>query len=287
MRPERIAGLLALATAIFGGLLLIGAGMTPRVHPDADAYWLAAQRLRDGLPLYGGSRVDETEIYRYAPWFAYAWLPLTYLPHAAALAVWRGILLLAAAIAVGPLIRRPSPASLTLATLMFALLVSNLQAANVTALIVGALVVGLRTRAGPVILGLAASLKLFPILFVAGYVAERRWRDAGIALGVTALLWIHVLAFGLSTFPTGVSLGSFYVGGISLFGVSPVIWAGALAILGIAIIGLVLRRSSWTWLAVGAAIPLIVPRVWIADAAYVLVGAVMFLQTWPRKRPGA
>lgn len=69
---------------------------------------------------------------------------------------------------------------------------------------------------------------------------------------------------------TQIGGSSFYVGGVSLFSVSPVLWlpvagAGVVTVLAV-------RRSPWTWLAAGAAIPLAVPRVWLPDASYVLVG---------------
>ena len=271
--PERIARLVAVAVAALGAVLLIGAGFTPHVTPDADAYWHAAQRLRDGLPLYAAASGDETQIYRYAPWFAYGWVPLTYLSQANAYLVWRGILLLAAAASVWPMLRRPTPASLTLALLMGSLLVSNLPAGNVTTLMVGALVVGLRTRAGPIVIGLAASLKVFPLLLVAGYVAERRWREAAVAVGVAAALWLQVLAFGLSSYPTSINGGSFYVGGTSLYSLAPLAWLGAaFAVLGVIAV-LAARRSPWTWLVSGAAIPTVVPRIWLPDAAYLLPAA--------------
>ena len=41
------------------------------------------------------------------------------------------------------------------------------------------------------------------------------------------------------------------------------------------VLGLAFRGSRWTWLAAGAAIPLAVPRVWLPDAAYVLIGLVI------------
>ena len=45
--------------------------------PDIEAYWNAALRLRDGGPLYPlATNVNDSEVYRYAPWFAYAWIPL-------------------------------------------------------------------------------------------------------------------------------------------------------------------------------------------------------------------
>jgi hypothetical protein len=152
---------------------------------------------------------------------------MTYLGQEAAYAAWRFTLFLGAAATVWPMVRRPSPAAVTLAILIFALLISNLPAANVTGLIVGALALTLGTRAGPVVVGLAASLKIFPILLVLGYVAERRWGSALVAMGVAATLWLHVLAFGLSTVPIEVGGSSFFLGGLSLFSVSPWVWSSA------------------------------------------------------------
>lgn len=271
---ERAARLIAITAAVLGVIVLIGAAVSSQVQPDADAYWHAAQRLRDGQALYGGPHGDETEIYRYAPWFAFAWVPLTYLGQDAAYVVWRGILLASTLVAVWPLLRRPSAASITLTILVGGLLVSNLPAANVTPLIVGALVAGVRTRAGPLLLGLAGSLKLFPLALLVGYVAERRWLAAVVATVVTAVLWLSVLAFDL---PLYLQMGSptFYVGGISLFAVSPLLWLPVAVAAAVIVLVLAFRGSSWTWLAAGAAIPLAVPRVWLPDAAYVLVGLVV------------
>jgi hypothetical protein len=268
---ERVARLVAIAAAVFGVILLMGAALNGNVQPDADAYWHAAMRLRDGQALYGGPRGDETEMYRYAPWFAIAWVPLTYLGQDVAYTVWRLALLMSTVVAIWPLVRRPTPASMTLAILLGGLLVSNLPAANVGPLIVGALVAGIRSRAGPVLLGLAASLKLYPLILVAGYVADRRWGSAVIAIAVGAVLWLTVLAFDLQLY---MQIGgpSFYLGGVSLFSVSPLLWVPTAAAAAGVVITLAIRGSSWTWLAAAAAIPLALPRVWLPDAAYVLVG---------------
>ena len=137
-------------------------------------------------------------------------------------------------------------------------------------MIVGALTAGIRTRLGPVILGLAGSLKLFPLVLVAGYVAERRWGSAAIAMAVGSLLWLQVLAFDL---PLYLQIGgpSFYLGGVSLLRVSPLLWVPlAVAAAGV-VVALAWRRSPWTWLAATAAIPLAVPRVWLPDAGYLLI----------------
>jgi hypothetical protein len=282
-RLERWVRLFALAVAVLGVLLLIGAAFSVNVRPDAEAYWLAAQRLREGLPLYGGPRGDETEIYRYAPWFAYAWVPLTYLGHDAAFAVWRGILLVASLGAIWPLLRRRTVASMTLAVLFGGLLVSALPPANATPLMVGALVLGLRTRIGPILLGLAGSLKVFPLLFVSGYLAERRWMHAAVAICLAAILWVHIFAFDVRLFAQ-IGGPSFYVGGVSLIGVSPLLWLPVAIACLLAAVVLAVRTSPWIWLAAGAAIPLAVPRVWLPDAAYLLPGAILLMRAIDDRR---
>lgn len=272
-RVEHGAKLVAMAAAAMGVVLLIGAALTFKVHPDAEAYWLAANRVREGHALYGGPHSDETEIFRYAPWFAFAWVPLTYLGHDAALMTWRAILAAGIGFAIWPLVRRPSPASATLALLMAGLLASHLPAANVTPLIVGILVVGLRSRVGPILLGLAGSLKLFPLMLVAGYVAERRWLFAAVATGVAGMLWLNILAFDVLLY-SQIGDPQFYVGGLSLVSVSPLLWLPIAVVSMTVVLILAFRRSRWTWLAAGAAIPLAVPRIWLPDAAYVLAGLV-------------
>lgn len=265
----RVAPVVALGVAILGVIVMFGATSSVTVHPDADAYWLAAQRLRDGQALYGGPRGDETQIYRYAPWFAFAWVPLTYFGKETAFLLWRLTLVVSTVAAVWPLLRRPTRASVTLAVLLGGLLLSNLPAANATPLIVAMLVAGLRTSVGPVLLGLAGSLKLFPLLLVGGYVAERRWLAAAVSIGVASMLWLNILAFDILVY-TQIGGPSFYVGGVSLFGVSPLIWAAEAVTLTLVVLRLIIRRSPWAWLGVSVLIPAAVPRVWLPDAAYIL-----------------
>jgi hypothetical protein len=272
---ERWARLLAFALAALGAVVLIGAGWIPEVRPDADAYWLAAQRLRDGEPLYAATYADDIEIYRYAPWFAYAWVPLTYLPQAIAYDLWRVLLAVAAVAALLPVLRRWSPAAMTLGLLMGGLLAGALPAANVTTLMVGALALALPRSAGPIVLGLAGSLKVFPLVFVAGYVAERRWRDAALALAVAAVLWAQALLFDLGSYPM-------VFGGVSLYRVAPAVWPLVAVAVVIVIAALVVRGSRWTWLAAAAVFPVLVPRVWLPDAAYVLVASAVLLAGWGR-----
>jgi len=119
------------------------------------------------------------------------------------------------------------------------------------------------TRVHPVAVGVAASLKVYPLLFVAGYIAERRWRDAALAIGTAAVLWAPALAFDLSGYVT--SPGS---GGISLFALHPLLWVAQDAILFGAVCWLAFRRSRWTWVALAVAVPLVPPRIYLAGIGY-------------------
>src|SRR5438132_10985738 len=64
---------------------------------DMDVYLGAAIRLRTGQPLYipGDVAVDS---FWYAPWFAVAWMPLTFLPRLVVAVLWSAVLLAATAV---------------------------------------------------------------------------------------------------------------------------------------------------------------------------------------------
>lgn len=79
---ERVARPAVMAIALAFALSTIW--VTLRAHwagGDMGAYWEAAIRLREGQPLYvPHADVNAVNVYRYAPWFAWAWIPLTSLP---------------------------------------------------------------------------------------------------------------------------------------------------------------------------------------------------------------
>lgn len=96
--PLRI---LALAICIGFGLAFFIANVRSWQLEDSEAYWNAALRLRGGEPLYVPVDPGADEmIARYAPWFAWLWVPLTMLPKGAVQVGWS--LLLLAAVATGP-----------------------------------------------------------------------------------------------------------------------------------------------------------------------------------------
>src|SRR3989304_6073682 len=77
---------------------------------DAHAYRTAAERLLAGADLYQPA-ATQGEAFRYAPWFAAAWVPIAALPRAVGDALWAIALVAASVVAVLPLMKRPDLAS--------------------------------------------------------------------------------------------------------------------------------------------------------------------------------
>src|SRR5207247_7465483 len=63
-------------------------------------------RLRAGQPLYVADTANASDLYRYAPWFAAGWIPLTYLDRTAVTAAWVALMIAAALVSTLPLLRR-------------------------------------------------------------------------------------------------------------------------------------------------------------------------------------
>lgn len=247
---ESVGFWLALAVAILSGLFFIGIGaFAPPSSPgDESAYWLAAQRITHGGPLFTQVVTDEEELYRYAPWLAWLWIPLTWLPQSVAYLVWEAFLL-ACAVYVVATFAKMGGAGVVIAALCLPL-VGAVASGNVGTAVIALLV---WRRSDPWSVGIAGSLKLYPLLLCAGYVAERRWRDCIIAVGVAAVLWLPVAFYGLSGYPAqGGQAGSLLI-------------LPALAVVGI----MAWTSTRWTWIAVGLAMPLLphyvgVSYLWVA-----------------------
>jgi hypothetical protein len=114
-RVVRLARLLALAVIVGVGISELWFAVSQWTMTDSAAYWNAGMRLREGAPLYPVvSNVEASDVYRYAPWFAWLTVPFTYLPVWLAGAVWSLILVAASVAAVVPLARRVVPGRLLL-----------------------------------------------------------------------------------------------------------------------------------------------------------------------------
>ena len=256
-----MARTVALAMILAIGIVNLYWAFSSWTLSDAAAYWNAALRLRDGEALYPLlTNVDASEVYRYAPWFAWAAVPFTLLPVQVAGALWSTVLLAASAIALVPLVR----ARAWLLVALFAPILIGISAVgNVQALLVAALVWGVDRRAGPLAVGAAASLKIFPIVFVAVYLGRRQWGRAAAALAVAAALWAPALLYDLRGYATDAGQAA------SLYAV-PVLWAVVVG----AGIGLTLRvaRTRYAWLAAATTVVVSLPRLFVYDVTYLMVG---------------
>ena len=246
--------------------LVVGVGISQLIltlgdwhMSDMGAYWDAAVRLREGEPLYPAlADAEASEVYRYAPWFAWAWVPLTLLPREAAYVAWSIILLGASAAALLPLIQRQA---WLLVALFLPILVGISGIGNVQPLIVAAVVLGVERRSGPLWIGLAASLKAVPLLFAVTYVGRGEWVRAAAAVAVTILLVAPMLLYDLSNYPTGADAAA------ALINV-PVAYAVVIAA-GI-FVSVRLARGPFGWLASSTTVALAVPRFFVYDVTFLM-----------------
>lgn len=269
---RRFARLLTTAIA-FGWLAYVLASWVLLWNPaDAGAYYDAAARVVRGEPLYLGLHPEAHEVYRYAPWFAYAWVPFTSLPRDIALHAWSVAMLCASLVAVWPLVHRGTPAALALGALLGAFLVETSMFGNAHPLVVAILVLAARSRWMPLAVGIAASIKLVPILFVVGWIRRGRWPAVTAGLVTAAVLWVPAVLFDLSGYETDPGTGL-----LSLYSVSPWLWAaGAVASGGVAA-WTVATGSRWMWIALAFVMFLGPPRVALSYLGF-LIPAILL--TW-------
>lgn len=264
---RRWAQYLALAICIGFGIAFVIANVPSWELEDSKAYWQAALRIRAGEPLYVAvdPAADEMLAYRYAPWLAWLWIPLTMLPKTAVLVGWSAVLVAAGAAAVLPLIRRRTVAALCLAALLAGLLVRTASTGNVHALMIAVLVSGAPRRSGPLWIGIAASLKFVPILYALRYVGRGEWRKAFAASALAALLMAPALLYSIGSYPAdaGESLSL-----LSIAGIVP--WAVVAA--GCAAVAIGLARRRYAWAAASTAVLAAIPRLELYDLTYLLVG---------------
>jgi len=231
---------------------------------DMDAYWNAALRLRAGGTLYAPGLPTDSDLYRYAPWFAFTWIPLTFLPKGAVLLGWMTICLGAAIGSVAPLLWR-GWVGIALFALLLPFQLEGAAFGNVQPVLVLLLMWGVGRRSGPAWIAIAASLKATPILLAAVYVGRGEWRRAGLTIVLTGVLVVPMLFFDLRGYSTAIGGGQ-----QSLLLLSPFIWLPAtLAAVGAA---LWLARTRYGWLAGTVAMIVALPRFLLYEIGFVLVG---------------
>ena len=256
--------LAAFAGVVIAVVTLVGAIITYQPTSDLPAFLRAADRISRGLTPYGPVPAN-THAWLYAPWFAVVFIPLTWLPFAVASALWHLVLAAAAILSLWPLARSRTLEGLLAVSLIGAFEFHAVWAGHFEPLMIVMLVYGLRTRWGPVAIGVAASIKITPIVLCLRYAGCGNWRGAALALGVAALMWTPALLFSLDGWglPVGQTL--------SLLGYSSVGWA----IIALLAVGAAwhLAPTRYGWLAAVVAWLAVMPRLLAYDIGALAVAA--------------
>ena len=231
---------------------------------DVTAYYGAAERLRNGETLYAAGAANASDLYRYAPWFAAAWIPLTAFPLETVAAGWVGLMVAASLLSTLPLLRF-GPTGWAAFSFFLPLQLQGALFGNVQPLLVLLLMWGVNRGAGPLYVAIGASLKLAPIALVLVYAGRGEWRRAAITLALTAILVAPMLLFDLSGYSTDPGPRQDSLAGVSWLLFVPV----ALAALAGA---LLLARSRYRWAAGAFAIVAGLPRLLSYEAGFLLVG---------------
>lgn len=232
---------------------------------DAGAYYDAADRLRSGGLLYHAVHPEAHEAYRYAPWFAFAWVPLSYLPRDAVLHAWSLAMLACTALAVWPIARLRTPAAIALAALLAAFLAETAMFGNAHPAVVALLsLTASRRMPFALAIGVAASIKLVPILFVVAWIGRGEWRPALVAIGLAAVLWAPALLFDLTHYVTDPGTGL-----LSIYAFSPTLWLMVAAAASGAALWLSIRGSRWAWVATAATMFVGPPRIALSYLGFV------------------
>jgi hypothetical protein len=258
---RRVARLIVTALIVGIGISQLVLTVTDWHLSDADAYWNAALRMRTGEALFPVIADPEgSDVYRYSAWFAWVWVPLTYLPRAAVDVLWSAILLVASGLALLPLVHRRA----WLAVAFFVPILVGISAiGNVHPLIIAALVLGVERRSGPLWIALASSLKAFPILFALTYAGRREWGRLALTLLLAAALVLPTLLYDVSNYPGGSGVAGMLI-------TWPPVYVLVIGAAILAAIGLANHRTSW--LASATIVALSLPRFFVYDVSYVMVG---------------
>ncbi len=182
--------LLVLLAAIGATFVLVVAGRSWNAGQDEHAYWLAAQRLLNGQPLYDPTATSVTPFaYWYPPTLAQVLVPIAaILPSRAFDLAWVGLEIVCLL-----WIARWRPL-VALALVVFLPITVELSYSNVHLVLAALIVLGLRRW--PWAFAIGAAIKLAPGLGILYLLLRRRWRDAGIAIAVGLVILLISVAIG-------------------------------------------------------------------------------------------
>jgi hypothetical protein len=247
-----------LAAAISTGIVLVYAPTS-----DLPAFLRGAELVARGESPYNPAAPLHN--YLYAPWLAYALIPATWLPFSLVAVIWHGLLAGALIAGLLPLLRSLTLEGTLAAVLLGAFGFHAVWAGHYQPLLICLLVYALPTRWGPVAIGIAASLKVTPLVLALRYASRAEWDKVGISVMVAGVLWAPALLFDVAGYGTVVGKT------LSLFGHAPVAWA--ILAVGATAVAWWAGPTRYGWLAAAAAWLAILPRMLLYDIAALAIGA--------------
>ena len=263
--------LILFGAAVIG--LLIGVNnvvlhVTTDPLADVHAYYDAGARLNAGAPLYvQAAGTNDPWFYRYPPLLAIAFRPLALLPWPLAAAIWETLLVVAFGLTIRRLGWRP-PVWLAVGILAMPIAWS-LVVGQAQVLVTALLVVGM-----PWALAFAVHLKLLPALAALYWVGRRDWESlARFAAWVVVLIGVQLLLEPAATvaylgFPNLVQVGE--VNNLSIYAVSPLLWA--LLVVAGAVVTIRLGPTRYGWAAAVALSVLATPRLLAYQLSTLIAG---------------
>ena len=260
----KVMRFLAMFLVVVAVLLIINDILRYPLTSDLHAFLWGAERISEGQTPYGP--IPGTQVkYLYAPWLAVALIPATVLPFPIVAVIWHTILAVCAGLSIWPLLHERRLDATLAAVLLGTFLFHSVWIGHFQPIMVALLVLGIPTRWGPVAIGVAASLKVTPIVLCVLYAARGEWRKVGVAVAVAALLWAPALLFDLSDYGIAVMQSH------SLLGHSPVAWAIVMLVALVA--AWRLAPTRYGWLAATALWLAVLPRMILYDAGSLALGA--------------
>ncbi len=266
-RAGRIGNLMLFALAVVGSLLglwLMWIHLTSDPLADARAYYDAAHRLNEGLPLYAATGGATTPTYYfYPPLLAILLRPFAGLPFNVFALGWEAVVVasfVALLRRLGANRRTFIAVGLLGMPIGWAIGVAQAHVPLTLLLVIGQ----------PWSIALATNIKLFPVLVAAWWLGRRQYQAVGALIGWLLLLalvqWL-VEPGGSVAFFSAVSLDQTVgVRNFSPYTISPILWAVLAAGGGIA--ALLLAPTRWGWPAAVALATLASPRLLL----YMLTG---------------
>jgi hypothetical protein len=202
--------------------------------------------------------------YGYAPWFAALLIPATVLPTPLLVASWHAALAMASAAALWPAVRTRTLVGALLAALVAPFLFHAVWIGHYEPLLVALLVWALPTRWGAVAIGIAASIKITPLVLTVRFAGRGEWGKVIVAGALAAALWAPALLMGFDGWRFGIGLT------LSPLGYEPLLWL-LLALTAVALAWR-LAPSPLGWSAASVAWLAVMPRMLLYDAGALAVG---------------